>query len=67
MSEMIHDARIIPLNAKHQPKELTPWMGDSIGWWEGDTLVVETINMQRGGGACGAEPVWQDHRALHAL
>ena len=50
MSEMIHDARIIPLNAKHQPKELTPWMGDSIGWWEGDTLVVETINMQRGGG-----------------
>ncbi len=50
MSEMIHDARIIPLNAKHKPKELTPWMGDSIGWWEGDTLVVETINMQRGGG-----------------
>jgi hypothetical protein len=44
-SEMIHDARIIPLNAKHKPKELTPWMGDSIGWWEGDTLVVETINM----------------------
>ena len=48
-SEMIHDARIIPLNATHKPKELTPWMGDSIGWWEGDTLVVETINMTRGG------------------
>jgi hypothetical protein len=50
-SEMIHDARIVPLNAKHKPKELTPWMGDSIGWYEGDTLVVETINMQRGGGS----------------
>ena len=56
MSEMIHDARIIPLNAKHQPKELTPWMGDSIGWWEGDTLVVETINMQRGGGGVALSP-----------
>jgi hypothetical protein len=50
-SEMIHDARIIPLNAKHKPKELAPWMGDSIGWWDGDTLVVETVNMQRGGGS----------------
>jgi len=48
-SEMIHDARIIPLNASHRPKELRPWMGDSIGWWEGDTLVVETVNMTRGG------------------
>lgn len=50
-SEMIHDARIIPLNAKHGPKELAPWMGDSIGWYEGDTLVIETVNMQRGGGS----------------
>lgn len=50
-SEMIHDARIVPLNAKHRPRELAPWMGDSIGWWDGDTLVVETINMQRGGGS----------------
>jgi hypothetical protein len=49
-SEMIHDARVVPLNAKHKPKELAPWMGDSIGWYEGDTLVVETVNMQRGGG-----------------
>jgi hypothetical protein len=55
-SEMIHDARIIPLNAKHKPKELAPWMGDSIGWWDGDTLVVETINMQRGGGSAPLGP-----------
>ncbi len=50
-SEMIHDARVVPLNAKHKPKELAPWMGDSIGWYEGDTLVIETVNMQRGGGS----------------
>jgi len=55
-SEMIHDARIIPLNAEHKPKELTPWMGDSIGWWEGDTLVVETINMTRGGNQVQLSP-----------
>jgi hypothetical protein len=55
-SEMIHDARIIPLNAKHGPKELAPWMGDSVGWWEGDTLVVETINMTRGGSSVNITP-----------
>ena len=55
-SEMIHDARIIPLNAKHKPKELAPWMGDSVGWWEGDTLVVETINMTRGGSSVQISP-----------
>ena len=39
--EMNHDARIIPLNAQHKPGVLNQWLGDSIGWWEGDTLVVE--------------------------
>jgi hypothetical protein len=56
VSEMIHDARIVPLNAKHKPKELTPWMGDSVGWWEGDTLVIETINMTRGGSGVAITP-----------
>ena len=55
-SEMIHDTRIIPLNAKHGPKELSPWMGNSIGWWEGDTLVVETVNMTRGGSTVQLSP-----------
>ena len=50
-SEMIHDARIIPIGGKHRPPQLTPWMGDSVAWYEGDTLVIETINMQRGGGS----------------
>jgi len=43
--EMNHDVRIIRLNdRKHIPAAITPWMGDSVGWWEGDTLVVETTN-----------------------
>ena len=44
--EMIHDARIIPLDGRaHVPPQVGQWMGDSRGRWEGDTLVVETTNM----------------------
>jgi hypothetical protein len=43
--EMIHDARIIPLdNRPHLPAGVEQWMGDSRGHWEGNTLVVETTN-----------------------
>jgi hypothetical protein len=46
MTEMVHDARIIRLGAtKHLPSQVRPWFGDSIGHWEGDTLVVETTNI----------------------
>jgi hypothetical protein len=41
-SEWLHEARIIRMNAKHAHPAITSWLGDSIGWWEGDTLVVET-------------------------
>lgn len=45
MTEMIHDARIVPLdNRPHAPDEIGLWTGDSRGYWEGDTLVVETRN-----------------------
>ncbi len=40
--EMVHDARIVRLNARHRTDGIRPWLGDSIGWWEGETLVVET-------------------------
>jgi hypothetical protein len=43
--EMIHDARIIRLNGAHRTDGLRPAMGDSIGRYEGDTLVVETTNI----------------------
>ncbi len=46
VSEMIHDARIIRIGATtHLPANVRPWFGDSIGRWEGDTLVVETTNI----------------------
>ncbi len=43
-SESMHDARVIRLNSKHMPAVMTSWLGDSIGWWEGDTLIVETTH-----------------------
>ena len=42
--EMVHDARIIRMNAEHAPAEIRGWLGDSIGHWEGDTLVIDTTN-----------------------
>lgn len=43
--EMIHDARIIPLdNRSHLPGNVRQWLGNSVGHWEGNTLVVETTN-----------------------
>ena len=44
VSEEIHDVRIIRMNATHVAPEVRKWLGDSIGRWEGDTLVVETTN-----------------------
>jgi hypothetical protein len=44
LNEMVHDARVIRIGGKHLPSTIRNWMGDSIGWWEGDTLVVDTTN-----------------------
>ena len=44
LTEMVHDARIVRMNAQHLPKTFRRWLGDSIGHWEGDTLVVDTTN-----------------------
>jgi len=42
--EMVHDVRIVRIGGKHRTDGVKPWFGDSIGHWEGDTLVVETTN-----------------------
>jgi hypothetical protein len=56
--EMRHDTRMIPLeNRAHLPKNVRLWLGDPVGRWEGDTLVVDTTNLRSdspitfGGGA----------------
>ena len=44
--EMNHDVRMIRMGDRtHQPAALQPWLGDSVGWWDGETLVVETTNL----------------------
>lgn len=41
--EMVHDVRIVRLDKDHRADGITPWLGDSVGWYEGDTLVVKTV------------------------
>ena len=50
--EMNHDLRIAPIfasaadaRAAHKPATIRPWLGDTVAWWEGDTLVTETRNV----------------------
>jgi hypothetical protein len=53
-AEMIHETRIIHLDGRaHLPPGIRLWMGDSIGHWERDTLVVDTTNFNDGGGFYG--------------
>ena len=44
LAEMNHDARIVRLNDEHMDEAFQPWLGDSVGHWDKNTLVVETIN-----------------------
>lgn len=45
-SEMYHDVRVIRMNGAHLPSTIKQWLGDSIGRWEGKTLVVDTTNFR---------------------
>jgi hypothetical protein len=45
LNEMFHDVRVIPVDGRsHIPQYIRQWRGDSIGRWEGNTLVVDTTN-----------------------
>jgi len=55
LQEMVHDARIIRLNAEHTADRNRKWLGDSVGHWEGDTLVVETRGFREISGLPGAD------------
>lgn len=53
-AEMIHDARVIHTDGRpHLPPAIRLWSGDSIGHWEGETLVVDTTNFNDAGGFYG--------------
>ena len=61
VTEMIHDLRDIRLNSTHRADGVRPWFGDSIGWWEGDTLVVETTNLPESQAYRGA---WENLKVI---
>ena len=67
--EMIHDTRIIALNGRaHLPSPMRLWMGDSVGHWEGETLVVDTTNFNDSGGFYGdAGGMYGWDRNLHVV
>ena len=55
LQEMVHDARIIRMNAQHTPATNRKWMGDSVGHWDGDTLVVHTKHFKHISSLGGAD------------
>ena len=59
--EMMHDARLIRLGQDHKPEPVKQWLGDSVGRWEGDTLVIVTRNWNRWHG--DYEPVFLSEQA----
>ena len=64
VNEMVHDARMVPLDGRPHGKT-RQWMGDSRGRWEGDTLVIDTVNFTRNGtGTIGLRPVADENLHL---
>jgi hypothetical protein len=56
MPEMVHDPRIVPTDGRGHGR-VRQWRGDSVGHWDGSTLVVDTINFRREGtGTIGLRP-----------
>jgi hypothetical protein len=68
-AEMIHDTRIIPLDGRHHlPSNVRLWLGDSVGHWEGKTLVLDTTNFNDASGFYGdAGGFYGFDRNLHVV
>ncbi|MCY4014497.1 MAG: hypothetical protein OXG82_17470 [Gammaproteobacteria bacterium] len=56
MVEWMHWPRVVRMDSEHLPADMISYGGDSIGWWEGDTLVVETTNFKDYMGPHDARP-----------
>ena len=59
--EMMHDARIIRMDQAHKPEAVTQWLGDSVGHWDGDALVIVTKGWNRWHG--DYEPIFLSEKA----
>jgi hypothetical protein len=46
LAEWMHDARVVRMNSTHLAPSIKKWLGDSIGYWDGATLVVDTSNFR---------------------
>lgn len=72
-SEMIHEVRVIPTDGRpHLPPNVRQWNGDSVGHWEGATLVVDTTNYNGQGdiatsAATGRIKGIHESQALHVV
>lgn len=55
LTEMNHDARIVRIGGEHRPDHVRTWLGDSVGRWEGDVLIVETKNFNDTPALSGAD------------
>jgi hypothetical protein len=69
--ELMDEARIVPVFASageaakaHGPPVLQRWTGDSVGWWEGDTFVIETTSINPSQGAQSPTPMSKDARVV---
>jgi hypothetical protein len=64
LTEMVHDVRVVRMGGTHAPPSIRKWFGDSIGRWDGDTLVVETTNFNQQGNFRGA---WENLKITERL
>jgi hypothetical protein len=64
LTEMVHDARVVRIGGTHPPKDVRFWFGDSIGRYEGDTLVIETTNFNQQGNFRGS---WENLKVTERL
>ena len=64
LTEMVHDARVVRMGGTHPPASVRKYFGDSIGRWEGDTLVIETTNFHPSHGFRGA---WENLKVTERI
>jgi hypothetical protein len=64
LTEMVHDARVVRMSGTHPPPSVRKWFGDSIGRWEGDTLVIETTNFYQ---QHGFRNSWENLKVVERL